>query len=396
MKKYKLNVPERKELVTRLVDLTGQRARYTFMPRCAYEVGGYSVEKDGDVMVSEDVNPEDLQTLLNEGWIVPDGVDATEEARMEPAALQDTMVDEHTPDLDGGCVESEEQSDAESEDTDDAAPENPDDAAPENPDDAALDEDASGEEETHEQETDSSEDEQETEEADSSETESNPTEDGHPCESDAEPVEENGNSADELVISLPMDGHTAQSLRNFLNLMYSRGPLLNKALGTSFAVDGNLLEELDQMEIPTADEMVNRLETYRQQTGCAGMTGLCVTREKVSLVFPGTTDGSRVNAYTQLCAAMNRMTITQKRIQAKEVDDANEKYALRIWLIRLGLNGSEHKELRRLLMKNLSGHAAFRTPEEAEKFRAKEKAKRDALKAARQAQNSQTDSEAGA
>ena len=31
MKKFKLNVPERKELVTRLVDLTGQRARYTFM-----------------------------------------------------------------------------------------------------------------------------------------------------------------------------------------------------------------------------------------------------------------------------------------------------------------------------------------------------------------------------
>lgn len=364
MKEYKLNVPERKELVTRLVDLTGQRARYTFMPRCAYEVGGYSVEKDGDVMVSEDVNPEDLQTLLNEGWIVPDGADTTEEARMEPAALQDTVIEQPALDPDDGSVESEEQSNAESEDTDDAAPE-----------EASSEEDEITE--------------QEAEEVD-------PTEDDHPGEDGTAPVEENGIVSDELVISLPMDGHTVQSLRNFLNLMYSRGPLLNKALGTSFAVDGNLLEELDQMEIPTADEMVNRMETYRQQTGCAGMTGLRVTREKVSLVFPGTTDSHRVNAYAQLCAAMNRMTITQKRIQAKKVDDANEKYALRIWLIRLGLNGSEHKELRRLLMKNLSGHAAFRTPEEAEKFRAKEKAKRDALKAARQAQNSQPESEAGA
>ena len=381
MKKYKLNVPERKELVTRLVDLTGQRARYTFMPRCAYEVGGYSVEKDGDVMVSEDVNPEDLQTLLNEGWIVPDGADTTEEARMEPAALQNTVVEQPALDPDDGGVESEEQSDAESEDTDDAAPEDLDDAAPEDLDDAAPEAEASSEENEIT--------EQEAEEAD-------PTEDDYPGEHGTAPVEENGIMSDELVISLPMDGHTAQSLRNFLNLMYSRGPLLNKALGTSFAVDGNLLEELDQMEIPTADEMVNRLETYRQQTGCAGMTSLRVTREKVSLVFPGTTDSSRVNAYAQLCAAMNRMAITQKRIQAKKVDDANEKYALRIWLIRLGLNGSEHKELRRLLMKNLSGHAAFRTPEEAEKFRAKEKAKRDALKADRQAQNSQPESETGA
>ena len=371
MKKYKLNVPERKELVTRLVDLTGQRARYTFMPRCAYEVGGYSVEKDGDVMVSENVNPEDLQTLLNEGWIVPDRADTTEEARIEPVDLKDAMVEQPAPDLDDGSVESEDQSDVEVDDLDDAAP----------------DQDASSEEEGFEQDTDSYGDEQETDEADPSENEGVPTEDDHPGESDAEPVEEEGIVSDELVISLPMDGHTAQSLRNFLNLMYSRGPLLNKALGTSFAVDGDLLEELDQMEIPTAEEMVNRLETYRQQTGCAGMTGLRVTGEKVSLVFPGTTDSHRVDAYAQLCAAMNRMTITQKRIQAKKVDDANEKYALRIWLIRLGLNGSEHKELRRLLMKNLSGHAAFRTPEEAEKFRVKEKAKRDALKAARQEQN---------
>lgn len=385
MKKFKLNVPERKELVTRLVDLTGQRARYTFMPRCAYEVGGYSVEKDGDVMVSENVNPEDLQTLLNEGWIVPDGADTTEEARIEPVALQDTafqdaMADEPTLDLDEGCVESEEQSDAEVE----------------NLADAAQDEEVPSDEAYSEQDTDSYGDEQETDEADPSENEGVPTEDDHPGENDAEPVEENGIVSDELVISLPMDGHTAQSLRNFLNLMYSRGPLLNKALGTSFAVDGNLLEELDQLEILTAEEMVNRLETYRQQTGSAGMTGLRVTEEKVSLVFPGTTDSHRVDAYAQLCAAMNRMTITQKRIQAKKVDDANEKYALRIWLIRLGLNGSEHKELRRLLMKNLSGHAAFRTPEEAEKFRIKEKAKRDALKAARQEQNPQPDSEAGA
>ena len=373
MKKFKLNVPERKELVTRLVDLTGQRARYTFMPRCAYEVGGYSVEKDGDVMVSENVNPEDLQTLLNEGWIVPDGADTTEEARMEPvalqnAALQDAMAEQPAPGSDDGSVESEDQGDVEVEDLDDAAP----------------DEDASSEEERFEQE------------ADPSENEGVPTEDDHPGENDAEPVEEEGIVSDELVISLPMDGHTAQSLRNFLNLMYSRGPLLNKALGTSFAVEGDLLEELDQLEIPTAEEMVNRLETYRQQTGCAGMTGLRVTGEKVSLVFPSTTDSHRVDAYAQLCAAMNRMTITQKRIQAKKVDDANEKYALRIWLIRLGLNGSEHKELRRLLMKNLSGHAAFRTPEEAEKFRIKEKAKRDALKTARQEENPQPDSDAGA
>lgn len=116
-----------------------------------------------------------------------------------------------------------------------------------------------------------------------------------------------------------------------------------------------------------------------------GMTGICITAEKISLAFAGPLTQEKVSAYTELCAAMNRMASAQKRIQAKTVNDANEKYALRIWLIRLGLNGDEHKSIRKLLMQNLSGHAAFRTEEDAEKFRVKEKAKRDALKAAKQA-----------
>lgn len=60
-----------------------------------------------------------------------------------------------------------------------------------------------------------------------------------------------------------------------------------------------------------------------------------------------------------------------------------EKYALRTWLLRLGMNGPDFKETRKILMENLSGHAAFRTDEEAQKFLAREKAKRDALKAAK-------------
>ena len=190
---------------------------------------------------------------------------------------------------------------------------------------------------------------------------------------------------DELTISLPMAGHTAQSIRNFLNLMYSRGPLLNKAMGTNFSVSNSLLDALEQASTRTVEEMLDELEEYRLGAGTTGMTGISITAEKISLTFAGPLTQEKVSAYTELCSAMNRMAVTQKRIQAKTVNDANEKYALRIWLIRLGLNGDEHKTIRKLLMQNLTGHAAFRTKEDAEKFRVKEKAKRDALKAAKQA-----------
>ena len=84
----------------------------------------------------------------------------------------------------------------------------------------------------------------------------------------------------------------------------------------------------------------------------------------------------------KLAAAMNQMALMQKRVQAKDVDDTNEKYAFRIWAIRLGLNGAEYKEDRKRLTENLTGNSAFRNDEEKERWTARQKAKREAAKAA--------------
>ena len=65
---------------------------------------------------------------------------------------------------------------------------------------------------------------------------------------------------------------------------------------------------------------------------------------------------------------MNKMALTQKRVQVKEVTEPNEKYSFRIWLVRLGVSGGEYKEDRRILMKHLTGHSAFRTEADKEKW----------------------------
>ena len=298
MKKYALNIDDRKVLVSRLMALTGLHSQYTFMPRCAYIVGKFTVEKEGTLVIEENAEQEIIQTLLDEGIIRDEDAPQTEATNVDQPEQEEETIPEEQP-------STEEQPAAE--------------------------------------------------------------------------------DVDELTISLPMAGHTAQSIRNFLNLMYSRGPLLNKAMGTNFSVSNSLLDALEQATTRTVDEMLDELEEYRLGAGNTGMTGISITAEKISLTFAGPLTQEKVSAYTELCSAMNRMAVTQKRIQAKTINDANEKYALRIWLIRLGLNGDEHKTIRKLLMQNLSGHAAFRTEEDAEKFRVKEKAKRDALKAAKQA-----------
>ena len=107
------------------------------------------------------------------------------------------------------------------------------------------------------------------------------------------------------------------------------------------------------------------------------MEGIQITGEQISFTgFPVPADQAHSDAFSQLAAMMNAMALSQKRIQAKEVNTDNEKYAFRIWLLRLGMNGDAYKSTRKVLMENLGGHAAFRTPEEAEKAKAKREAKK--------------------
>ena len=72
MKKYALNIDDRKVLVSRLMALTGLHSQYTFMPRCAYIVGRFTVEKEGTLVIEENAEQEIIQTLLDEGIIRDD------------------------------------------------------------------------------------------------------------------------------------------------------------------------------------------------------------------------------------------------------------------------------------------------------------------------------------
>lgn len=65
-------------------------------------------------------------------------------------------------------------------------------------------------------------------------------------------------------------------------------------------------------------------------------------------------------SYTKFIEALCKMTMKQKRINATEKAVTNEKYAFRCFLLRLGFIGDEFKADRKVLLKNLSGSAAFK------------------------------------
>lgn len=317
MLKFELNVAERKTLVNRMEDLTGVHPVYTRAPLYAYEIGNYTIDRDGNLLVEpENADAELLTTLLNEGMIR--GGESIEDTDAQPENA------EYAPDADEESVTEENTEESESEE---------------------------------EQSTDEQESEDQLDEV---------------------PLD--------LELAFPTSQHNGVSLRNLVNLIYSRGRLISKATGGYFHVEEDLIETLrDDSCTYTVANFIETLKGYEAQCGTA-MDGLVITDEKVSFTgFPTAPDYDHLTAFGHLAILMNQQAISQKRIQAKDVNDENEKYAFRTWLLRLGMNGPDFKETRKILMKNLTGHAAFRTDEEAQKFLAREKAKRDALKAAKQA-----------
>lgn len=67
-----------------------------------------------------------------------------------------------------------------------------------------------------------------------------------------------------------------------------------------------------------------------------------------------------MKAYTEFIAALCKMSKEQKRISSKQKEIINEKYEFRCFLLRLGFIGDDFKATRKILMRNLTGSAAFK------------------------------------
>ena len=349
MIEFKKNIDERKTLVKKLEELTGERSVYTRAPEYAFLIGDYKVDRQGNLLVDENSADQDiLVTLLTEGLIaMPDEEETEAAAEEEPAEGEPA---EEIPTVEAPAAEDPTEED-ESGGADTA--------------DSEL-----TVEEAEEQETEPQTEEQDAETpADESGTE-------EPAATTADEAETPTDGEPNILhISFPADKHNGVSLRNLVYLIYSRAELINKATGSHFRADEGLIEALkDDTCTYSALNFRKAVGAYEDEHGLS-MEGLIITPEEITFTgFAAGMDADHCKACTDLAAAMNQMAIKQKRIQPKAKHADNEKYAFRIWLVRMEMGGDEYKKTRKLLMENLSGHTAFRTPEAAE--RAKEKALR--------------------
>ena len=482
IRRFTKNIENRKDLVKKISSITGIASRYTGMPRAAYEIGAFTVEKDGTLAVtmSEDGNEGAVILALKADGMIgeeiimtapttPTTTETTETTANDETATSTVSEVTHSDEADNdpaysfvADIDDEDQTDSSVEDTESGqsaiaefVPVNDDDdfssigiedwEPQAEPPEQTDEEDAQTEPSnqtahatqaselqqpvTEEPQQDIEElDEQEIEPqqyaqyADLEELESWEESDIHQNLADEEdetvptaptaldsdePDSDEADDSQSLAVSFSIHQHTPTSLINLVCMIHSRGPLLSKATGGNFSASKELTDALlDHGTFSKNRDVVNFInnfsashspsnsansdkhagempETEDAAEERGGLIGLTFDEDEWRVVFdgfPASLDPAHIKAFTNLATAMNKMAQKQKRIQAKTVNDSNEKYALRIWLVRLDMNGDEHKEDRKILMENLTGHTAFRTDAEKEKWMKRQLAKKLELK----------------
>lgn len=171
-----------------------------------------------------------------------------------------------------------------------------------------------------------------------------------------------------LSIDIPMEGHTADSIKNLIYMIHSKQYLLNKAIGmAAFKISDKLVERLEEGAIP-ADRV---LEIIREENA----VGITFAEDKICFTgFP--LEPERTTAFCELAAFMAKAAREQKRVNPKETIEENEKYYMRTWLVRIGLGGKGGKEARKVLLAGLKGHTAFRTEDDKVKWKEQQKARK--------------------
>lgn len=450
MKKYESMAAIRKDLVKAVGEITGEKPKYSGMPKCEYTVEGFIIDRDGNLLAEDDADQAVIEALVTLGLIRETELTAEDEPETETEAEMETEpMAETEPEAENETemeIEPEREADdaetaeivmeAESEMETDTAPdaEIPTDTEPAPIEEAGYGQDDVQDTEAEPKTVESAEEEgpEETgtegaepegaepqeaehetvpvEEMEDEGTQMEGTEPQDAAEEQEEtepddmpqelPEEETGDEDGEqedtaeedasldlnMNFEFPLERHNGVTLRNLVNLIYSRGPIVSKATGAKLRVSEELVEALKD------DSCTYSMANFRKAYGdfLAGhedaAEGFEILEDRISFSgFPAAPDKEHFMAWGQLVALMNNQALSQDRIQAKAVDDSNEKYSFRVWMVRIGMNGPDFKETRKILMENLSGHAAFRTEEQAEAFKEKEQRKRDALRAAKAA-----------
>jgi len=171
-------------------------------------------------------------------------------------------------------------------------------------------------------------------------------------------------------VAVPMEGHTGITLRNLVNMVYSKQALIKKSLD----IKANIVE--DDFSIGINEAKIETLEDFKRAmddigAGSCPSIGFDLANNTITFKFlEGEVSPEKIKAYTQLVALLNQNAMALKHASAKSKDTDNDKFTFRVWLVKIGMIGDEYKIARKVLLERLKGNSAFRSGSKLEKVAA--------------------------
>ena len=168
-------------------------------------------------------------------------------------------------------------------------------------------------------------------------------------------------------VAVPMEGHTGITLRNLVNMVFSKQALIKKSLG----IKANIVEDdfcisINRAKIETLEDFKIAIESVGDNR-CPGIK-FDLNNDFIAFkFFEWEATPEKVKAYTQLVALLNQNAKVLKHASAKAKDTDNDKFTFRVWLVKLGMIGDEYKSARKVLLEKLEGNSAFRSGSKPEK-----------------------------
>lgn len=181
-------------------------------------------------------------------------------------------------------------------------------------------------------------------------------------------------------IHIHLDGneHTTRSIRNFINIIASHNDLFYKALQIApermrycKKMDAYLVERINKLK-PVSLKQIENIwyEGYPRNRNThyhdsryhfLNLHSFFHGNHTVELRgFNSTLHAGKIRAYIVFALALNHQALTQKSARYHKVQEENEKFAMRVYLNRIGFIGDEFKSCREHLYKHLDGNAAWR------------------------------------
>ena len=175
-----------------------------------------------------------------------------------------------------------------------------------------------------------------------------------------------------MEIQVPIDGMDGAQLRNLVFMLHAQQHLLNRAAGhDNIHVPDSLVEDLKEEPGTDRTSFFAIYQNYSKEG-----RGFLIAADTVTFCFAATGNAVKNRALIELAAFMVSAAKKAKRVQPATRKPENEKYYLRMWLLRIGMGTKASHESRMALLKDLNGWSAFRTEEEAMAHARKQKERR--------------------